>query len=217
MGDEINLLIDYPQRDRTKEIQDRYERRNSENMLSACKFGWEYYDKKGCAYDGYIYDGRWIPVVKRFKDYYKLKSGDKVLDIGCAKGYMLYDFYNLGIDVTGVDISEYAINCVPPEIKDKCYVHYANDLPMFEDNKFDLVICINALHCMPEGDCRRGLREIQRVGKNAFISLDAWRNEEEEKRMRDWTLTAATLKSVDDWKQMFKDEGYTGDYYWFFP
>ena len=43
------------------------------------------------------------------------------------------------------------------------------------------------------------------------------RNEEEEKRMLRWNLTAKTIMSVSDWEVFFKKNNYKGDYFWFIP
>jgi ubiquinone/menaquinone biosynthesis C-methylase UbiE len=91
----------------------------------------------------------------------------------------------------------------------------AKELP-FDDNSFDLVISINTVHNLPFEECKQALREIQRVTrKSAFVTMDAWRNEEERERMLKWNLTALTYMSVEDWERLFDEVGYQGDYYWF--
>jgi hypothetical protein len=80
-----------------------------------------------------------------------------------------------------------------------------------------LVISINTIHNLPEKDCRKAIREIQRIGKRAFIIVDSWRTKEEKQRMMDWCITGVTVKSTKDWEEMFKEEEYTGDYFWFIP
>ena len=34
--------------------------------------------------------------------------------------------------------------------------------------------------------------------------------------MLKWNLTALTYMSTDSWKELFKEVGYKGDFYWFF-
>ena len=214
---EINLMDTYPKvnRDVKKRLAEK-----TPAMIDVCKqFGWEFFDKKGYCYNGYFYDGRWIPIAKRFIEYYNLKPGAKILDIGCAKGYFVYDLRNLGMDAYGLDVSEYAIRCCPPEIMP--YVLQRDVRTMYQlvydDNEFDLVTAISVVETLREPECREVIREIQRIGKNAFLKVDAWRNEEEKQRMIDWGITGITMMSTDDWKQLFKEEGYKGDYYWFIP
>lgn len=212
---EINLLDTYPQ------IKRDTKSRKSEMTLNRIriskKFGWEYFDKKGFCYDGYIYDGRWVPIVKRFIEHYNLKQGDKILDVGCSKGYFVYDLLNFGLDAYGVDISQYAINCSPPEIRWRLKEANAKNLHMYKDKQFDLIISINTIHNLEEDDCRKAIREIQRIGKQAFIVVDSYRNDEEKQRIMEWNITAETIKSTTEWMQLFKEEGYTGDFWWFIP
>ena len=103
------------------------------------------------------------------------------------------------------------------EVKQDLLVANARKLP-FPDNSFDVVISINTIHNLDLEDCGTALREIQRVSKkNSFITVDAFRNEEEKKLMYAWNLTAKTIMSVDDWIKFFAKNGYTGDYFWFIP
>ena len=212
---EINLLESYPERKRN--IKKRLEDKTPEKMEIARQFGWEYFDKKGYSYEGYSYDERWIPIAKKLIKHYGLKEGDKVLDLACAKGYLVYDLVNLGIDAYGIDISEYAIGCSPPEIRDRLKVRDVRNLYVYGHEEFDLVTVFGAIENLPLDECKNIIREIQRISKNAYIRLDAYRNEEERKRMEDWAFTAITYLHVDDWKKVFEEVGYTKDYYWFWP
>ena len=200
-----------------RDTKSRKDNMTESRKTIAKKFGWEYFDKKGICYGGYIYDGRWIPVAKKFINYYKLKKGDKILDVGVAKGYLVYDLVNEEMDAYGIDISKYAIECSPPEIRDRLFVNDARNLHIFKDKEFNLVISINTIHNLKEDECRKAIREIQRIGKNAFIVVDSYRNEEEKERMLEWNMTGETIKSDKGWIEMFKEEGYTGDYSWFIP
>lgn len=214
---EINLLDRYPQSKRP--IDERGKLITEEHREIARKFDKEYYDgERLYGYGGYSYHPRfWQDTVVRFRDHYKLADDAKVLDVGCAKGFMLYDFKQLmpGLNITGIDISEYGISHAKEEVKDYLQVGNAQKLP-FEDNSFDLVICINTVHNLPLEECKQAIREIERVSTgNSFITMDAWRNEEERERLLKWNLTALTYMHVEDWKKLFKEIGYTGDYWWF--
>ena len=82
---------------------------------------------------------------------------------------------------------------------------------------FDLVTAINTIHNLALPDCKQALKEIQRVSQgHAFIVVDAWRTAEQERMSKQWVLTAKTYMHVDDWVNLFREVGYTGDYYWFF-
>ena len=214
---EINLLDEYPIIKR--DTKGRAKTKTKEQVEIAKKFGWEYFDKKGICYDGYSYDGRWTPVAKKFIDYYNLNENSSVLDVGSAKGYLLYDFKQLmpSMRVTGIEISQYAIDCAPPEIKPFIHLGNAKDLSRYKDKEFDLIVCITTIHNLKVKVCRQAVREIQRVGKNGFIKVDAYRNKKDRVRMFDWNITAETVLSVNEWEKLYEEEGYTGDYYWFIP
>jgi len=191
--------------------------KTEEQIRIAKQYNWEYFDKKGICYNGYNYDGRWIATSKKFIDHYGLNLGDKILDVGCAKGYFVYDLRNLGMDAFGLDISEYAIGCSPPDIRKHLFKGNAKDLSNFHDKEFDLVISITTIHNLPEIDCRSAIREIERVGKKAWIKVDSYRNDKEKEEMLDWNLTAETILHRDDWIKLFEEEGYKGDYWWTLP
>lgn len=143
-----------------------------------------------------------------------------LLDIGCAKGFMLYDFkkYLPNIKVKGIDISTYAINNALPDIKNELFVYDINNKLPFNDNSFDYVISINTVHNLDLEPCINAIKEIERVSKKgSFITVDAYRDDYEKKRMFDWNLTAKTIMSVSDWKKIFNEIEYKGDYYWFIP
>lgn len=214
---EINLMDTKEYTQVKRDIAKRLAEKTPE-MIDICKkFDWEYFDRKGYCYNGYIYDGRWVPIAKRFINHYLLNPGARVLDIGCAKGYFVYNLRQQGMDAYGIDVSEYAIRCCPTPMKDYVFEQDVRDMESYRDNEFDLVTCIHALENIPEPDVRKALREIQRIGKNAFIRLDAWHDMIERQRMLDWHITGITMMHVDDWVKMFEEEGYTGDYHWFTP
>ncbi len=216
---ELNLLEKYPKAKRN--LTERAERRTSEDIQIARKFGKEFFDgERRHGYGGYQYNPKyWTEVVQDFIQHYHLRDNSTILDIGCGKGFMLYDFKKAlpRLNVQGIDISTYAIEHAMDEIKPFLSVGNANNLSQFKDKEFDVVISINTIHNLPREECIQALREIQRIGKNAFIVNDAWRNDEEKQRMLSWNLTGITFMHVEDWKKLFAEAGYTGDYYWFIP
>lgn len=214
---EINLMDKYPRSNRP--IEERAQVITAEHRRIARQFGQEFFDgDRLYGYGGYQYHPRfWKETVKRFRDYYNLADDASLLDVGCAKGFMLHDFKELmpQLTVAGVDISKYAIENAIAKLKPYLRVANADNLP-YEDNSFDLVICITTVHNLPIEDCKRALREVMRVArKHAFITVDAWRNNVEKERLYKWNLTALTYMHVEDWQKLFAEVGYTGDYYWF--
>lgn len=219
MGIEIDLLKNYPKPKRN--LKDRASSKTEEDRVIARKFGKEFFDgDRKHGYGGFEYNSRfWEPVVPTFKEYWNLNSKNSILDIGCGKGFMVYDFSRLIPEITikGIDISSYAIEKSLEETKKNLQVADAKALP-FQDKSFDYVISINTIHNLEKNECAKALKEIERVSKlKSFITVDAYRNEDEKKRMYDWNLTAKTIMSVEEWIIFFKEVGYTGDYYWFIP
>ena len=218
MKREVNLLEFYPKSNRP--IDDRGNLITEEDRAVARKFDIEYFDgDRLTGYGGYNYSPRfWTETVAHIKDFYNLDDNSKILDIGCAKGYMMHDLSLLipGAEIQGIDISNYAKENSIESMRDNIVVANANNLP-FPDDYFDLVIAINTLHNLPLIDCKQAFREISRVtGKDSFVMNDAWRDAKGEENMLKWNLTALTYMSCDDWVQFFDSVGYRGDYYWFF-
>ena len=216
---EINLLENYPQSKRN--LEERQCNVTPEIRRIARQFGKEFFDgDRMFGYGGYSYQPRfWQPVVPDFQKRYGLTAQSRVLDVGCAKGFMLHDFRQLipGITVQGVDISGYAIEHSLNDVKSFLQVADAQALP-FADKSFDLVISINTIHNLSLEQCKQALKEIRRVScKSAFITVDAYRTEEEKRRMDMWNLTALTYMSTREWESLFQNAGYDGDYYWFIP
>ena len=215
---EVNLLENYP---KTKRNLEKRAKKTAEQIKIARKFDKEFFDgDRKVGYGGFNYHPKfWSQVVQDFIKYYDLDSHSSILDVGCAKGFMLYDFKQAlpAIKVMGIDISVYAIENAIDSIKSFVSVGVAQDLSLFNDNAFDLVVSINTVHNLPVGQCVAAIQEIDRVGKNSFITVDAWSNPEEEQKMRDWNLTASTMMSTANWTALFKDINYAGDHYWFLP
>ncbi|MFL9499376.1 class I SAM-dependent methyltransferase [Rhodopseudomonas palustris] len=219
MGQEIDLLVNYPRTKRN--VDERGQTKSEEDRAIARRFGKEFFDgDRRHGYGGFNYMPRfWQPVIPTFQQHFGLSASSSVLDVGCAKGFMLHDMAELipGITVKGVDVSDYAIEHAIDDMKPHVSVASATKLP-FADKSFDVVISINTVHNLVRDDCAEALREIERVArKGAFITVDAYRDDEEKRRMMAWNLTAQTIMHVDEWKAFFAEIGYTGDYYWFIP
>ena len=216
---EINLLKKYPKTKR--DLSKRGNEKTEEDRIIARRFDKEFFDgdrKNG--YGGYYYNSKfWTEVVKDLNNFYKLKSGSKILDIGCGKGFMLFDFMKLNPNfvLEGIDISDYAITNAIPEVKKFLKVGDAKSLP-YEDNSFDLVISINTTHNLEINQCKKALSEMERVSrKDKYLIVDAYSNEIEKDRIFAWNLTAKTILSTNEWISLFEEAGYTGHYYWFEP
>ena len=219
MMQEIDLMKNYPRSKR--DIKQRGAEKTKEDRRLAREFGKDFFDgdrKNG--YGGFFYNSRfWQPVISTFQEHFGLTKESSVLDVGCAKGFMLHDMAELipGINVKGIDISQYAIDNAIEAVKGHVQTGDARELP-FEDNSFDVVISVTTVHNFDRKECIQALQEIERVSQGkSFITVDAYRNDEEKVAMNAWNLTAKTILHVEEWKELFKEAGYTGDYYWFMP
>lgn len=182
----------------------------------AKKWDFDYWDgDRRINYGGYKYmPGRWEKVAKAMADHYGIKPGDKILDVGCGKGFLLYDFTLVvpGVEVYGIDISQYAIDNSKEEVRDRLQVGSATRLP-WPDKHFDLVYSLNTLHNLHAYDLDPALREIERVGKkNKYICVESYRNEVEKANLLYWQVTCEAFNTPEEWEWWFKQTGYTGDY-----
>jgi protein-L-isoaspartate(D-aspartate) O-methyltransferase len=182
----------------------------------AKQWGFDYWDgdRKIC-YGGYRYlEGRWEKVARLIAAHYGIKRGDKILDIGCGKGFLLYDFTKVvpGVEVYGIDISSYAIANSKEEISDRLQVGNATSLP-YPDRHFDFVYSITTLHNLHCYDLDKALREMQRVTrKNSYLCVESYRNEVEKANLLYWQVTCEAFNTPEEWDWWFKHTGYTGDH-----
>lgn len=181
----------------------------------AIKYGKDYWDgERQYGYGGYKYDGRWRPVAEAMAKHYDLQPGAKILDVGCGKGFLLYEFTQVipGAQVAGIDISQYAIDNAKEEVKPFLKVGNAVNLP-FEDRSFDFVVSITTFHNLYNYELKRALQEVERVGKDKkHIIIESYRNEREKANLLYWQLTCRSFYTPQEWEWFFKESGYTGDY-----
>ena len=191
-----------------------------EAMMVAKQYGADYWDgDRKYGYGGYKYmPGRWATVAQKLIDLYGLKAGSKVLDVGCGKGFLLYEMQLIepGLEIHGFDVSQYGLDHAHPELNANLFIHRAQDPYPFEDNSFDLVISLGTLHNLHIFELEIAVAEIERVGKQGYIMLESFRNELEMFNLECWALTAESLMDVDEWKWVYDRFGFTGDYEFIF-
>ncbi len=212
---QIELLRALPKTKRNFEA--RKQAKDAEIIRISKQYGEMYFDgPRDYGYGGYRYDGRWIPVAKDIIDHFKLNPGDRVLDIGCAKGFLVKDLMKVcpGLEAFGCDVSSYAIQHGEPELVGRLHLASADSLP-FPDNSFACVISINTIHNLPRERAIIAMKEIQRLSNGrAFVQVDSYHTPEEKAIFESWVLTAEFHDYPDGWLDVFNEAGYTGDYYW---
>src|SRR5260370_19679566 len=211
---EINLLAKYP---RAKRNLTARKQGQAGNRIIARRFGREYFDgTREQGYGGYRYDGRWIPVARDIAAHFRLEPGDRVLDIGCAKGFLMHDLMAVvpGLEAWGLEISEYAIENCHPEVRGHIVCASAQRLP-FASGSFDAVLCVNVVHNLGYEACVEAVREIERVAPGrGYVQVDAYRNDDHRDVFLHLRLTPAPFGKPDMWHDLVKRAGYTGDYSW---
>lgn len=212
---EVNLLQSLPRVKRN--IQTRLEAKDPEIISTAKMFGEKYWDgPREYGYGGYFYDGRWRPVARDIISYFNLKSGMRVLDVGCGKGFLVKDLMLEcpGLEVFGLDISEYALKHAEPEVIGRLHFGSA-DILCFPDKSFDCVLSINTIHNLPRAGVVKALREIQRISRgNSYIQVDSYKTPEQKKVFENWVLTAEFHDYPEGWMKVFKEAGYEGNFAW---
>lgn len=182
----------------------------------ACQFGEDYWDGgRQYGYGGYKYiDGYWSPVAEAMINHYQLKEDSKILDVGCGKGFLLYEFKRLlpNAEVFGVDISEYAVINSKEEVSKDIQIGSATSLP-FDDHSMDLVLALGCLHNLYNYDLYSALKEMERVGRGGKYTMqESYRTEAERINMCNWQLTQHSFFSTKEWLWFMRQAGYTGDY-----
>ena len=200
----------------TRNYLERMNNNKVECMEKAKKYGKDYWDgERKYGYGGYRYiNGWWNPVARELIDRYHLAGDSKILDIGCGKGYLLYELQLLNpkLQIFGIDKSDYAIVNRHPDLKGDFYERDAANKLEFKDKSFDLVISTGTLHNLKLFQLSAVLPEIQRVGKNSYIMVESYRNNQELFNLQCWALTAETFLDTEEWIWLFNESKYTGDY-----
>ncbi|MBL4759668.1 MAG: class I SAM-dependent methyltransferase [Mariprofundaceae bacterium] len=210
---EVNLLRSLPQGKRN--VKAREHAKTDDHIRISREYGEMYFDgPREYGYGGYRYDGRWQPVAQDIVDHFGLKPGDRVLDVGCAKGFLVKDLRALGIDAVGVDVSEYGIEHAEPEAKAYLQIASADDLP-FEDGSFSAVLAINSIHNLDRAGCVKAAQEMERLAPGkGFIQVDSYHTPEQKEIFESWVLTAKFYDYPEGWLKVYEEAGYTGDSFW---
>jgi SAM-dependent methyltransferase len=184
-------------------------------MMKAKEYEYDYWDgDRRYGYGGYRYDGRWKPVAEQLIATYGLRDGARILDVGCGKAFLLHELKQLlpNADVAGFDVSHHGLADAPEPIRGRLFRYRAHDAYPWGDGHFDLVISLGALHNLRLFELQTALREIERVGRNKYVMVESYRNEQEQFNLQCWALTAESFFDTAEWIWLYDHFGYTGDY-----
>lgn len=210
---EINLLRSIPKS--IRDIAARAHAKTAEHIRTSREFGQLYFNgPREYGYGGFHYDGRWKSVAKDIISHFSLRRGDRLLDVGCAKGFLVKDLSALGIDAFGLELSSYALMQCEPEVVGRLHLGSADSLP-FPDGSFDAVISINTIHNLPRERCLAALSSMQRLAPGkGFVQVCSYLNADQKAIFDSWNLTATYHDYPETWQQLFLEAGYTGDWFW---
>jgi SAM-dependent methyltransferase len=210
---EVQLLSALPKGKRN--VAARQSAKTEEHIRVSREYGQMYFDgPREYGYGGYRYDGRWRPVALDIVEHFGLKRGDRVLDVGCAKGFLVKDLLALGVDAYGLDVSEYALKNCEPEVVGRLHLGSAEHLP-FPDKSFTVSLSINTLHNLSRPNLLIALRELERLSPGkSFIQVDSYHTPKQKEIFESWVLTARYHDYPEGWRALFKEAGYSGDYCW---
>ena len=185
-------------------------------MKKAKEYEADYWDgDRRFGYGGYKYlAGRWKPVAQALIKNYNLSNESSVLDIGCGKGYLLYEMKLLlpNLRISGFDISNHGISTAKQEVKEQLFIHRAQDPFPFQKNEFDLAISLGCLHNLRIFELEIALKEMERVASNGYLMLESYRNEQELFNLQCWALTCESFFDTEEWVWLYEHLGYKGDY-----
>ncbi len=188
-------------------------------MKISKKYDFDYWDgERKYGYGGYQYDGRWKPLAEMIIDKYRLTNESSVLDLGCGKAHLLFEIKRIlpGISITGIDISNHAIDDAKEEVRAFLKVVDIREGLDFGHKEFDLAISLMVFHNFELPELEAALKEMTRVSKKSYLAVESYRNEEELCNLQCWALTCESFLSPREWEYLFDKNDYYGDYEFLF-
>jgi SAM-dependent methyltransferase len=177
------------------------------------EYGRHYFDdaEYGVGYGGYRYDGRYAGSVDKMIAHYKLKPGSSILEIGCAKGFVLVEFLKRGMEVAGIDLSAYAVENAVPEVKPFIVNGSCDRLP-WPSQSFDLVYSKETLPHLSEEQLVLAVAEAKRVCRsgNIFFEIQVGNEEAARQLISAWDETHQTVRSADWWRNFLRELDFGG-------
>ncbi len=144
-----------------------------------------------------------IPMASRIIEHLKISEDDKVLDYGCAKGFVVKAFRLLGKQCWGYDISEYAIESAPTEVKP----WVTSDIDKV-DYSFDWIIAKDVLEHVSYDDIDDVLGWFYNKAPNVFIVVPLGNGSVYNVPAYELDKTHIIRENIDWWTDKIKSVGY---------
>jgi SAM-dependent methyltransferase len=136
---------------------------------------------------------------------------ERVLDLGCGPGFLMYFLHELGVDVYGIDYAQASRDLAPEAIRDRITIGEVTDASIEEDG-YDLVICREVMEHLTVLQVRETVRQICRASSRfAYVTT---RFHPEPETLLDFTTqfevdpSHITLLAKDFLRVMFVLEGF---------
>lgn len=183
-------------------------------VLTASEYDIRYFDGKKATYRhnaGYSqyerwrrFDGKdslgeyWKDKARGLLDAYAL-AGKKVLEIGCAKGFVVEDLRSMGVDCYGLDVSTYAVNEASVDVWPYLTIGDARTyLVNYSNNEFDVVFSLRTLECFSDAELLPLIKEMNRISKFQFHEIDEFVGYPEKQGAAQYYNS----KTLEDWLAM---------------
>ena len=185
-------------------------------MGIAKKYEKDYWDgDRKYGYGGYKYiPGRLTSIAKKIIKKFRLNNSSKILDVGCGKGFLLYEIKKIlpGATVVGLDISKHGIKNCHPSLKNNLKIFDAKKKLPFKNGQFDLALSFGLYHNFSIFELEKSLKEFSRVSKKNYLMVESYKNDTELFNLQCWALTCESFLKPDEWVWLFKKFRYKGYY-----
>ena len=160
---------------------------------------------------------RWLPhltkpMARALIQFTDISKNSKVLDFGCAKGFLVRALNEEGIDAYGTDISEYAIENSDKKIRKKLNIFQNNSfdfsLKNYVPKNMDLMIAKDVFEHITPNDLHEILESARSFIKKAYILIPLGDNGKY--RIPDYEKDASHVIAEDEvwWENLFKSAGF---------
>lgn len=159
-----------------------------------------YYFAHDCG-EPYLRNDVWLSRFEVFAERISLDiQPATVLDAGCAIGLLVEVLRKRGIEAWGIDISEYAIHNVHPDIRDYCQV--GSITQPFPLPHYDLIVTIEVLEHLPKQDADKAIANLCQHSDDIIFSSTPYDYQE---------ATHFNVQPTEYWVECFARQGFFRD------